>query len=433
MASRASAASPLLIVPGLTILALISIYLAGAETQLARGKGAEDTVQALGIAFAVLGFIGRFIFSGDLANRPTPTAVSKRRAMANLAIIFGLTLCTQVWWLVLVGTTGYVFWLFRHMTEHLREFEISRDPVIQPARTYSFSWAAALRTEYATGYLILACIVLFEIAVDLRTGYATTTSWPSDWQVYFSMLAGATFLAPIVRFATRPASSTPQSWPATRGLRVDGRANMVDLLENLISGGRQEAILSATLDASGVSEGDHLIDVGCGTGKLAIAAAERVGAHGKVIGIDATPAMVDLAIERGHNAKSNATFKVGVAESLPLPDSSQQAVTSSYFFHHLPSDLKREVLGEMLRVLAPGGRLIITDYGRPSSMLGQIASIPMRFDFHEYVRPQLAGELEDIVAETECGEPELVASFLGYINVLRIVKPGVSSLADAST
>jgi ubiquinone/menaquinone biosynthesis C-methylase UbiE len=133
----------------------------------------------------------------------------------------------------------------------------------------------------------------------------------------------------------------------TRGLLVTGRAGIVDTLENLISGGQQEDILAATLSAALVDEGDRLVDVGCGTGKLAVAASRLVGAKGSVVGIDATPQMIDLANARSAKEKSGARFRVGVAEHLPLPAGSQDAVTSSYFFHHLPSDLKPLAMREM--------------------------------------------------------------------------------------
>ena len=109
-----------------------------------------------------------------------------------------------------------------------------------------------------------------------------------------------------------------------------------------------------------------------------------------MLGIDATPGIIDLAIERAHDAGVAAEFQVGIAEALPLADGAANAVTSSYFFHHLPSDVKPQALREMWRVLAPGGRLVITDYARARGLYGLIASIPMRANFYEYVRPQLA-------------------------------------------
>jgi ubiquinone/menaquinone biosynthesis C-methylase UbiE len=83
--------------------------------------------------------------------------------------------------------------------------------------------------------------------------------------------------------------------------------------------------------------------------------------------------------------------------------------------------VKREALAEMWRVLAPGGRLVITDYSRPRGLIGYLASFPMRFNFYEHVRGQLDGELERLIGSV-LDEPERLRSFLGYISVYRVVK-----------
>ena len=210
--------------------------------------------------------------------------------------------------------------------------------------------------------------------------------------------------------------------PRTRGIRVDRRVRSVDVFENLLSFGNLEPILATTLEAAELRAGDCLIDVGCGSGRLAIRAASILG-DGKALGIDATPGMIELARSGADTAGSKAEFRVGVGEDLPLPDGYADAVTSSYFLHHLPSDVKAQALREMWRVLAPGGRLVITDYARPRGLLGYVASFPMRFNVYEYVRGQLNGELERLIEAADIGEAEVCAVFVGYITVLRIRRP----------
>lgn len=233
----------------------------------------------------------------------------------------------------------------------------------------------------------------------------------------------------LLRVADGDAIMLPvRSGPETLGVRVDGRVKLVDFLENCLSFGQRREILAATLAAAGVGPGDRILDVGCGTGELAVEAAKIVSAfspsiEGYAMGVDATPGMIDLAQQRARQAGIPVVFEVAAAESLPLGNGIVEAVTSSFFFHHLPSQVKRQALQEMWRVLAPGGRLVITDYGRPQNLLGLIASFPMRFNFHEYVRGQLKGELEDLIASEAIGMPVVWRSFLGYINVLVLKKP----------
>jgi ubiquinone/menaquinone biosynthesis C-methylase UbiE len=216
--------------------------------------------------------------------------------------------------------------------------------------------------------------------------------------------------------------------PQTLGVRVDGRVKWVDLLEDCMSFGQRRNILAATLAASRIGAGRNLLDIGCGTGELVVAAAIIIADGGRArgghaMGVDATPGMIELARRRADLQGVIARFEVAVAESLPLPDGVIDGVTSSFFFHHLPSAVKREALAEMWRVLAPGGRLVITDYGRPQNLLGRIASFPMRFNYHEHVRGQLGGELEAIIAAARIGTPRIERSFLGYINVMTLEKP----------
>jgi SAM-dependent methyltransferase len=107
------------------------------------------------------------------------------------------------------------------------------------------------------------------------------------------------------------------------------------------------------LDAAGVSLGDQVLDVACGTGVLAREAAVRVGVGGFVAGVDPGSGMIAVARELAPNIE----WKESAAESLPYPDNYFDAVGSQFglmFF----SD-RSQALREMIRVLRPGGKLAV--------------------------------------------------------------------------
>jgi len=109
-----------------------------------------------------------------------------------------------------------------------------------------------------------------------------------------------------------------------------------------------------------LNPGDAVLDIGCGAGVDSLVAASLVGAGGRVVGLDVTPAMVERA--RSHLARlglANLTFQVGEAEALPFPEATFDAIISNGVFN-LSLD-KEKALHETHRVLKPGGRLMLAD------------------------------------------------------------------------
>lgn len=107
------------------------------------------------------------------------------------------------------------------------------------------------------------------------------------------------------------------------------------------------------LDAAGVTAGQRVLDVACGTGVLARAAAARVGAEGAATGLDPQPGMLAVAAER----TPGVTWRAGTAEDLPFEDAAFDAVLSQFGLMFFGD--RARAIGEMLRVLRPGGGLAV--------------------------------------------------------------------------
>ena len=109
-----------------------------------------------------------------------------------------------------------------------------------------------------------------------------------------------------------------------------------------------------------LAPGDAVLDIGCGAGVDSLVAGYLVGAGGRAVGLDVTPAMIERA--RAHQARlglNHVTFQVGEAEALTFPDATFDAIISNGVFNLTLN--KEKALHEAHRVLKPGGRLMLAD------------------------------------------------------------------------
>lgn len=158
---------------------------------------------------------------------------------------------------------------------------------------------------------------------------------------------------------------------------------------------------------AGVTPGERVLDVACGTGVVAITAA-RMGAV--VEGLDLTPALLERARQNAALAGFQISFREGDAEALPYPDASFDVVLSQ--FGHMFAPRPEVTVSEMLRVLRPGGRLAFStwppdDYvGRFFALVGRHApppppgapapAPPPRWGVPEVVRQRLGDRVTDL-------------------------------------
>jgi demethylmenaquinone methyltransferase/2-methoxy-6-polyprenyl-1,4-benzoquinol methylase/phosphoethanolamine N-methyltransferase len=148
--------------------------------------------------------------------------------------------------------------------------------------------------------------------------------------------------------------------PQTRGILIRW-AILYDRLNRLQFFGQEDAFRKRTIELAVIEEGQRVLDVGCGTGNLTMAALVRVGAEGDARGIDGAPEMIREAERKAAAAGLDVRYEVGLIEKLPFPENYFDVVLSSLMLHHLPRDLKRQGVAEVARVLKPAGRFLAVD------------------------------------------------------------------------
>ena len=149
--------------------------------------------------------------------------------------------------------------------------------------------------------------------------------------------------------------------PATSGHTISW-AWLYDPLAWLLTLGRAGAVAALTLDTAGLEAGHRLLDIGCGTGAVALAALDRVGPTGEVVGVDPSPEMVAKAEQKARGRTPLPRFELAAIEDLPFETASFDRVTAQLMVHHLPDDLRQAGLAEVRRVLKPGGTLAVADF-----------------------------------------------------------------------
>lgn len=178
-------------------------------------------------------------------------------------------------------------------------------------------------------------------------------------------------------------------------------ATRYDLLARILTFGREGHFRERMLRPAGLRIGEHVLDVACGTGTVAIAAARKVGPTGSVTGIDASQGMIERARSKARQAGLNLTFVQGTAQELPFEDGQFHVVMGTLMLHHLSKPTRAAFASEASRVLKPAGRLVLVDFGRPARR----SRLP-RLHRHGHVDMEAIGSVlkDNGFASVEAGE-----------------------------
>ncbi|MGH2849311.1 MAG: class I SAM-dependent methyltransferase [Solirubrobacteraceae bacterium] len=153
--------------------------------------------------------------------------------------------------------------------------------------------------------------------------------------------------------------------------------------------------LELMLDASRIAPRGRVLDVACGPGIVTCAFAQRAAA---AVGLDLVESMLERAAERaGALGLANVEWVQGDVDALPWPEGAFDAVVSRFSLHHL--EKPAAALGEMARVCARGGRLVICDLS-PAPAKAEAFDAMERLRDPSHVRAFSEGELRELIAAT---------------------------------
>jgi 2-polyprenyl-3-methyl-5-hydroxy-6-metoxy-1,4-benzoquinol methylase len=202
---------------------------------------------------------------------------------------------------------------------------------------------------------------------------------------------------------------------------------------------RERIFKRALLDQAAIEPGQQVLDVGCGTGTLAIAAQRRQPGV-QVSALDADPAVLGIAADKARRAGVDIAFELGRSSALPYADERFDRVLSSLFFHHLSWGDKLLTARQMHRVLRPVGELHVADWGRAGGLASRTAFLAIQLlDGFDTTTDNVAGMLPVLFGSAgfrHVEETRRIPTVFGIVSLYRAVKsegmPGPHSAGGAA-
>ncbi len=197
-------------------------------------------------------------------------------------------------------------------------------------------------------------------------------------------------------------------------------ANSYDSYMQKVTLGREHVLRELTVNLAQLGPGDQVLEVGCGTGTLSLAAKQKVGPAGKVDGIDMLPQMIELSRRKAVQASADVTFQLGSIDAIPFPANQFDAVLSSFMIFHMSEEVRRRGILEIQRVLKPQGRLLVLDVTPPANPVQRVIANTFMGDFMQHDLRELLPLLETSgFNEIEIAPADFQVFFLSVVSFVR--------------
>ncbi|WP_179952319.1 class I SAM-dependent methyltransferase [Marinicella rhabdoformis] len=209
-----------------------------------------------------------------------------------------------------------------------------------------------------------------------------------------------------------------------KALRFNWLTKHYDTIVSLTT--REALFKKKLIEQSDLIDGDEVLDVGSGTGTLAIML-KQSNPNLMVTGVDGDAKIISLAQKKTNDKNIQISFKQGLSFDLPFSKSAFNSCFSSLFFHHLTDENKLKTFNEIFRVLKNGGQLHVADWGKPKNIFMRLLFYPIQFlDGFETTSSNIKGILPKLMEDSGFIEIKIeqeISTMFGTMTLYSAEKP----------